>query len=98
MSLGIIRLEPDGRAVRGNRLVELSRQTKRMAEIVICVSVLGLQPGRLAKTGQRFVRPSQRRQDVAQVELSPEMVGLEAYCFAQLRDCLLQFFLQAECG
>ena len=56
VGLGVVGLEPDRRAVFGDRLVQLPLVSQGVAEVVVGLGVVGLEPDRLAEFGDRLVQ------------------------------------------
>jgi hypothetical protein len=58
MHIGVIVLDSDGRAIRGDGFLELSLEVQGETEVEVGFAVIRLQSDRLAELGDRLVQPA----------------------------------------
>ena len=90
MGLGVVGLEPDRRAVFGDRLLQLPLGSQGDAEVGVGLGVVGLEPDRRAEFGDRLLQLPLVCQGGAEVVVGLGVVGLEPDRRAEFGDRLLQ--------
>ena len=99
VGLGVVGLDSDGGAVRGDRLTQLALPVQGIAEIGVGVGVVGPETDDLAEfSGRRAVFPLATAQEVGEAGVGVGEVGLEADGGAVRGDRLipLRLLLQGE--
>ena len=77
MGLGVVRLEPDRRAVFGDRLIQLSLVCQGDAEIVVGRGEVILEPDGRAVLGDRLIELALLVQCLSEVEVGGGVLGTE---------------------
>ena len=96
MSRGVVRLDADRLAIRGDRLVELASFLQRHAKVVVSLGVVRLDADRLAIGGDRLVELALALERIADVGMGLGQVGFDADNLAIRGDRLVQLALVLE--